>query len=156
MKMVDEIRRQAREIPGLLEGKAKPDYNKCIEITSDNALKQMGYPAFIAILTPLVTGFLLGPEFVGGVLIGTVISGAMLAILTANSGGAWDNAKKFLEAGNLEGYGKGSEPHKALVIGDTVGDPLKDTVGPSLDILIKIMSVVSVIAVSIFKHVHLF
>ncbi|MCD6551799.1 sodium-translocating pyrophosphatase [Thermotoga sp.] len=156
MKMVDEIRRQAREIPGLLEGKAKPDYNRCIEITSDNALKQMGYPALIAILTPLVTGFLLGPKFVGGVLIGTVISGAMLAILTANSGGAWDNAKKFLEAGNLEGYGKGSEPHKALVIGDTVGDPLKDTVGPSLDILIKIMSVVSVIAVSIFKHIHLF
>ncbi|MBZ4661195.1 MAG: V-type H(+)-translocating pyrophosphatase [Thermotoga sp.] len=156
MKMVDEIRRQAREIPGLLEGKAKPDYNRCIEITSDNALKQMGYPAFIAILTPLVTGFLLGAKFVGGVLIGTVLSGAMLAILTANSGGAWDNAKKYLEAGNLEGYGKGSEPHKALVIGDTVGDPLKDTVGPSLDILIKIMSVVSVIAVSIFKHVHLF
>ncbi|HIP91927.1 MAG TPA: sodium-translocating pyrophosphatase, partial [Thermotoga sp.] len=112
--------------------------------------------AFIAILTPLVTGFLLGPKFVGGVLIGTTLSGAMLAILCANAGGAWDNAKKFLEQGNIKEHGKGSDPHKALVIGDTVGDPLKDTVGPSLDILIKIMAVVSVIAVSIFKEIHLF
>lgn len=156
MKMVEEIRRQFREIPGLMEGKAKPDYTRCITITSENALKQMKTPAFIAILTPLVTGFLFGPKFVGGVLIGTTLSGAMLAILCANAGGAWDNAKKFLEQGNIEGYEKGSEPHKALVIGDTVGDPLKDTVGPSLDILIKIMAVVSVIAVSIFKEIHLF
>ncbi|OQX58453.1 MAG: sodium-translocating pyrophosphatase [Thermotoga sp. 4484_232] len=156
MRMVEEIRRQFREIPGLMEGKATPDYTKCITITSENALRQMKAPAFIALLTPLVTGFLLGPKFVGGVLIGTTLSGAMLAILTANAGGAWDNAKKFLEQGNIEGYGKGSEPHKALVIGDTVGDPLKDTVGPSLDILIKIMAVVSVIAVSIFKEIHLF
>ena len=156
MKMVEEIRRQFREIPGLMEGKATPDYTKCIAITSENALHQMKAPAFIAILTPLITGFLLGPKFVGGVLIGTTLSGAMLAILTANAGGAWDNAKKFLEQGNIEGYGKGSDPHKALVIGDTVGDPLKDTVGPSLDILIKIMAVVSVIAVSIFKEIHLF
>ncbi len=155
-KMVEEIRRQFREIPGIAEGKARPDYNRCIEISSSNALKRMKYPAMIAVFTPLIAGFLLGPKFVGGLLMGTLLSGAMLAIFTANSGGAWDNAKKYLEQGNIKGVGKGTEEHKALVVGDTVGDPLKDTVGPSLDILIKIMSVVSIIAVSIFKVYHLF
>ncbi len=154
--MVEEIRRQFREIPGLMEGKGTPDYNKCISISSTWALKKMKYPAMIAVLTPLAGGFLLGTKFVGGILIGTLLSAAMLAIFCANSGGAWDNAKKFLERGEIPGVRKGSEEHKALVIGDTVGDPLKDTVGPSLDILIKIMSVVSIIAASVFKIYHLF
>ena len=155
-QMVEEIRRQFREKPEIAEGKVKPDYNRCIQISSEWALKRMKFPAMIAVFTPLVSGFLLGPKFVGGILIGTLLSGAMLAVFCANAGGAWDNAKKYLEQGNLEGTGKGTEEHKALVVGDTVGDPLKDTVGPSLDILIKIMSVVSIIASSVFKIYHLF
>ncbi len=154
--MVEEIRRQFRSKPGLMDGTEKPDYNKCIEISSTFALKKMKTPAMISVLTPLIGGFLFGTKFVGGILIGTLLSGAMLAIFCANSGGAWDNAKKYLERGELEGTGKGTEEHKALVVGDTVGDPLKDTVGPSLDILIKIMSVVSIIAASVFKIYHLF
>ncbi|OQY10800.1 MAG: sodium-translocating pyrophosphatase [Marinitoga sp. 4572_148] len=155
-KMVEEIRRQFREIPGLMEGKAKPDYNKCIKISSDGALKEMKIPALIAVLTPLISGFIFGTDFVGGLLAGTTFSGVMLAIYTANSGGAWDNAKKYIENGNIKGEGKGTDAHKASVVGDTVGDPLKDTVGPSLDILIKIMAVTSLITVSIFKIYHLF
>lgn len=155
-KMVEEIRRQFREIPGLMEGKNKPDYNRCIKISSDGALKEMKIPALIAVLTPLISGFIFGTDFVGGLLAGTTFSGVMLAIYTANSGGAWDNAKKYIENGNLEGEGKGTDAHKASVVGDTVGDPLKDTVGPSLDILIKIMAVTSLITVSIFKIYHLF
>ncbi|GAB6188562.1 sodium-translocating pyrophosphatase [Marinitoga arctica] len=155
-KMVEEIRRQFREIPGLMEGKAKPDYNRCIKISSDGALKEMKIPALIAVLTPLISGFVFGTDFVGGLLAGTTFSGVMLAIYTANSGGAWDNAKKYIENGNIEGEGKGTDAHKASVVGDTVGDPLKDTVGPSLDILIKIMAVTSLITVSIFKVYHIF
>ncbi len=155
-KMVEEIRRQFREIPGLMEGENKPDYNRCIKISSDGALKEMKIPALIAVLTPLISGFIFGTDFVGGLLAGTTFSGVMLAIYTANSGGAWDNAKKYIENGNLEGEGKGTDAHKASVVGDTVGDPLKDTVGPSLDILIKIMAVTSLITVSIFKIYHLF
>ena len=155
-EMVEEIRRQFKAHPEIAEGKIPPDYNRCIQICSSGALKKMKVPAFISVLTPLVSGFLFGTQFVGGLLIGTLLSGVMLAIFCANSGGAWDNAKKYLEQGNIEGIGKGTEEHKALVVGDTVGDPLKDTVGPSLDILIKIMSVVSIIASSIFKVYHLF
>ncbi len=155
-EMVEEIRRQFRAHPEIAEGKRLPDYNKCIHICSTGAIKKMKYPAFIAVFTPLISGFLFGTQFVGGLLIGTLLSGAMLAVFCANSGGAWDNAKKYLEQGNIEGTGKGTDEHKALVVGDTVGDPLKDTVGPSLDILIKIMSVVSIIAASIFKVYHLF
>ncbi|AEX84844.1 potassium transporter [Marinitoga sp. 1135] len=155
-KMVEEIRRQFREIPGLMEGKNKPDYNKCIKISSEGALKEMKTPALIAVLTPIISGFIFGTEFVGGLLAGTTFSGVMLAIYTANAGGAWDNAKKYIENNNLEGEGKGTEAHKASVVGDTVGDPLKDTVGPSLDILIKIMAVTSLITVSVFKIYHLF
>ncbi|KLO24491.1 MULTISPECIES: sodium-translocating pyrophosphatase [unclassified Marinitoga] len=155
-KMVEEIRRQFREIPGLMEGKNKPDYNRCIKISSDGALKEMKVPALIAVLTPLISGFIFGTDFVGGLLAGTTFSGVMLAIFTANSGGAWDNAKKYIENGNLEGEGKGTDAHNASIVGDTVGDPLKDTVGPSLDILIKIMAVTSLITVSIFKIYHLF
>ncbi|MBN2884245.1 MAG: sodium/proton-translocating pyrophosphatase, partial [Clostridia bacterium] len=154
-KMVDEVRRQFRAFPGILTGDDKPDYNQCIAISSEGALKEMALPAAIAILPPLIGGFIFGAEFVGGLLIGTLISGIMLALFTANSGGSWDNAKKLVETGGVEGHGKGSETHDSTIIGDTVGDPLKDTVGPSLDILIKIMSVVSLIGVSIFQKFNL-
>lgn len=154
-KMVEEVRRQFNEIPGILEGKAKPDYKTCIEISSQGALKEMKVPAIMAILFPLVSGFLFGPYFVGGVLIGATISAIMLAIFTGNAGGAWDNAKKYIESGAIEGQKKGSPAHDAAVVGDTVGDPLKDTVGPSLDILIKIMSTVSLVAAVLFSRYNL-
>jgi K(+)-stimulated pyrophosphate-energized sodium pump len=115
----------------------------------------MKVPALIAVLTPIVTGFIFGAQFVGGLLIGTTLSGIMLALFTANSGGAWDNGKKLIESGGIEGEEKGGEAHSASVVGDTVGDPLKDTVGPSLDILIKIMSIISLIMVSIFGKYNL-
>lgn len=151
-KMVEEVRRQFQEIPGILEGKAKPDYKTCIEISSQGALKEMRFPAVLSILVPLVAGFLFGPWFVGGVLIGATLSAIMLAIFTGNAGGAWDNGKKYIESGAIEGQKKGSPAHDAAVVGDTVGDPLKDTVGPSLDILIKIMSTVSLVAVALFSR----
>ena len=154
-KMVEEVRRQFREIPGILEGKAKPDYKTCIEISSQGALSEMKVPAILAILFPLVSGFLFGPYFVGGVLIGATITAIMLAIFTGNAGGAWDNAKKYIESGAIEGQKKGSPAHDAAVVGDTVGDPLKDTVGPSLDILIKIMSTVSLVAAVLFSQYNL-
>lgn len=149
-KMVDEVRRQFREIPGILLGTELPDYKTCIEISSKGALSEMKAPAFMAIVVPVLSGFLLGPEFVGGLLIGSTICSIMLAIMTGNAGGAWDNGKKHIEADGLEGVGKGSDAHAAAVVGDTVGDPLKDTVGPCLDIFIKIMSTVSLIAVAVF------
>ena len=149
-KMVDEVRRQFKEIPGILEGKAKPDYKTCIEISSQGALKEMRMPAILSIIFPVISGFLFGPYFVGGLLIGATLSAIMLAIFTGNAGGAWDNAKKYIESGAFEGQGKGSPAHDAAVVGDTVGDPLKDTVGPSLDILIKIMSTVSLVAAGFF------
>ncbi len=154
-QMVDEVRRQFREIKGLLEGKVLPDYKTCIEISSQGALREMRVPALMAILFPVVCGFLFGPEFVGGVLIGATITAIMIAIFTGNAGGAWDNGKKYIETGAIEGQGKGSAAHDASVVGDTVGDPLKDTVGPSLDILIKIMSVVSLVAVTVFSKYNL-
>jgi len=155
-KMVEEVRRQFREIPGLMEGKAKPDYEQCIKISSEGSLKEMKIPALIAVATPILSGFIFGSNFVGGLLIGTTLSGVMLALFCANSGGSWDNAKKYIEAGNIKGEGKGTESHKSAVVGDTVGDPLKDTVGPSLDILIKIMAITSLIMVSVFEVYHLF
>jgi K(+)-stimulated pyrophosphate-energized sodium pump len=155
-KMVAEVRRQFKEIPGLMEGKSDPDYERCIRISSEGSLKEMKIPALISVATPIISGFIFGPQFVGGLLVGTTLSCVMLAIFSANSGGAWDNGKKNIEAGNIEGEEKGSDAHKASVVGDTVGDPLKDTVGPSLDILIKIMSVTSLIMVSVFKVYHLF
>ena len=154
-KMVEEVRRQFKEIPGILEGKAKPDYKTCIEISSQGALKEMRVPAILSILFPLVCGFLFGPYFVGGILIGATLSAIMLAIFTGNAGGAWDNGKKYIESGAIEGQGKGSPAHDAAVVGDTVGDPLKDTVGPSLDILIKIMSTVSLVAAVLFRDYNL-
>jgi K(+)-stimulated pyrophosphate-energized sodium pump len=152
-KMVQEVRRQFKENPLILTGEERPNYRECIEISSAGAISEMKVPALIAVLTPIASGFLLGPTFVGGLLIGTTLSAIMLALFTANSGGAWDNAKKYIEQGHHGG--KGSEAHSAAVIGDTVGDPLKDTVGPSLDILIKIMAVISLITVSIFQRYNL-
>lgn len=154
-KMVEEVRRQFRDIPGILEGKAKPDYKTCIEISSQGALKEMRMPAIISIIFPVIAGFLFGPYFVGGLLIGATLSAIMLAIFTGNAGGAWDNGKKYIESGAIEGQGKGSPARDAAVVGDTVGDPLKDTVGPSLDILIKIMSTVSLVAAVMFYNYNL-
>ena len=154
--MVDEVRRQFNEIPGLLQGTADPDYKTCIEISSKGAISEMKLPAVLAIAVPVVTGFIFGPKFVGGLLIGATLSAIMLAIFTGNAGGAWDNAKKYIESGAEGLGGKGSPEHDASVVGDTVGDPLKDTVGPSLDIFIKIMSVVSVVMVVVFKDFNLF
>ncbi len=155
-KMVEEVRRQFNEIEGLREGKVLPDYKTCIEISSSGALKEMRIPCIMCILFPLVTGFIFGPMFVGGVLMGATISAIMLAIFCGNSGGAWDNAKKYIESGGVEGQSKGSPAHDASVVGDTVGDPLKDTVGPSLDILIKIMSTISLATVVVFSQYNLF
>ena len=154
-KMVDEVRRQFREIPGILNGTAKPDYKTCIEISSKGAIGEMKVPSLLAIVVPVGCGFILGPEFVGGVIIGSTICAIMIAIYTGNAGGAWDNGKKYIESGAIAGSGKGSPAHDAAVVGDTVGDPLKDTVGPCLDIFIKIMSTVSLVAVAVFAENNL-
>jgi len=142
-KMVEEVRRQFREIKGLLDGEAKPDYAKCIAISTDASLREMIVPGVIAVVAPLLIGFILGAEALGGFLAGAVVSGVMLALMMANAGGAWDNAKKYIEEGNLGG--KGSDAHKAAVVGDTIGDPFKDTSGPAMNILIKLMSIVSLV-----------
>jgi K(+)-stimulated pyrophosphate-energized sodium pump len=144
-KMVQEIRRQFREIPGLLEGKAgvKPDVARCIDISTRAALTEMIIPGLVAILSPVIVGFLLGPAALGGMLGGATVTGVLLALFMANAGGAWDNAKKYIERGNLGG--KGSDSHKASVVGDTVGDPFKDTSGPAMNILIKLMAVVALV-----------
>jgi K(+)-stimulated pyrophosphate-energized sodium pump len=142
-EMVEEIRRQFREIPGILEGTGKPDPARCVAISTEGSLKQMVVPGAMAVAAPLIVGFLMGPAALGGLLAGALVTGVMMAIFMANAGGAWDNAKKYIEDGN-EG-GKGSEAHKAAVVGDTVGDPFKDTSGPSLNILIKLMTVVSLV-----------
>lgn len=142
-EMVEEIRRQFREIPGLMEGTAKPDHASCIKIAGSAALRRTPLPAIIALSTPPAVGFLLGPSALGGLLVGSMLTGVLLAILLSNSGGAWDNAKKFVESGNLGG--KGSDVHHACVIGDTVGDPFKDTSGPSLNILIKVLAITSLV-----------
>ena len=141
--MVEEVRRQFREIPGLLEGTGKADYRKCVDISTAAALHEMMLPGILAIIAPLLMGALFGTEALGGLLAGALASGVLMAIMMANAGGAWDNAKKFVEEGNFGG--KGSEVHKATVVGDTVGDPFKDTSGPSLNILIKLMSMVSIV-----------
>jgi K(+)-stimulated pyrophosphate-energized sodium pump len=142
-EIVNEVRRQFREIKGLMEGKAKPDYVKCVDIATKRALRSMLLPGILVLIVPLIIGFTLGPEAVAGFLVGALLTGFLMAIMMANSGGAWDNAKKYIEAGNLGG--KGSEAHKAAVIGDTIGDPFKDTAGPSLNILIKLAGIVAVI-----------
>ena len=147
-RMIQEVRRQIREIPGLLEGTAKPDSKTCVDIATQGAIHGMLLPGLTAILVPPVIGFLLGAEALAGLLVGSLVSGLCLGIQSANSGGAMDNAKKYIEEGNFGG--KGSEAHKAAVIGDTVGDPLKDTVGPSINILIKLMAVISLVLAPVF------
>lgn len=148
MKMVEEVRRQFREIPGIMEGKGKPEYDKCVAISTAASIREMMYPGAIAIVVPLIVGFAFGPEVLGGTLAGVTVSGVLMGMFQSNAGGAWDNAKKSFEKGfeiNGQMYYKGSEPHKASVTGDTVGDPFKDTSGPSMNILIKLMSIVSLV-----------
>lgn len=148
MDMVQEVRRQFREIPGIMEYKAKPEYEKCVAISTNASIREMMLPGGIALITPLIVGFIFGPEVLGGLLAGVTVSGVLMGIFQSNAGGAWDNAKKSFEKGveiNGETYYKKSEPHKASVTGDTVGDPFKDTSGPSMNILIKLMSIVSLV-----------
>ncbi len=147
-QMIEEVRRQFRTIPGIMEGTGKPEYAKCVEISTGAALKEMVIPGLIAIVAPLAVGFILGVEALGGMLAGALSAGVLLAIMMANAGGAWDNAKKFVEGGAYGG--KGSETHKAAVVGDTVGDPFKDTSGPSINILIKLMTIVAVVFAPVF------
>lgn len=151
-KMIEEVRHQFREKPGILKGTDKPDYTKCVSISTNAALKEMILPGVMAVVAPLLVGFLLGVESLGGLLAGALVSGVMMAIFMANSGGAWDNAKKYIEG--LADGGKGSEAHKAAVVGDTVGDPFKDTSGPSINILIKLMTIVSLVFSSAFMAVN--
>ncbi len=146
--MIDEVRRQFREIPGIMEGTARPEYEKCIEISTGAALKEMVIPGLLAIVCPVLVGVFLGPEALGGLLGGSIVTGVMMAIFMSNAGGAWDNAKKYIEEGHHGG--KGTDQHAAAVVGDTVGDPFKDTSGPSLNILIKLMSVVAVVMAPLF------
>ena len=150
--MILEVRRQFKEIDGLLEGRegVEADYETCVAISTESALREMIIPGLLAVLVPIAVGFLLGAKAVGGLLAGSVAAGVMLAIFMANAGGAWDNAKKWIEEGNLGG--KGSPEHSAAVVGDTVGDPLKDTSGPSLNILLKLMSIVSLVFAGVFPY----
>ena len=147
-KMINEVRRQFRTIEGIMEGTGEPEYGKCVAIATRGALAQMVLPGFIAITSPIVVGIILGPEGLGGLLAGSLVTGVLMAIFQSNAGGAWDNAKKYIEKGNLGG--KGSDCHKAAVVGDTVGDPFKDTSGPSINILIKLMSIVSLVFIPLF------
>jgi K(+)-stimulated pyrophosphate-energized sodium pump len=146
--MIEEVRRQFREIPGIMEGTGRPDYARCVDISTSAALRQMVIPGLLAVVVPIVVGLTLGKEALGGLLAGSLVTGVLLAIFMANAGGAWDNAKKYIEAGAHGG--KGSDPHKAAVVGDTVGDPFKDTSGPSMNILIKLMSIVALVFVPLF------
>ena len=146
--MIEEVRRQFRTIPGIMEGTAEPDYEKCVSISTEAALREMIPPGILIMGTPLLVGFLFGVPAVAGILAGSLVSGGVLAISSANSGGAWDNAKKYIEKGNLGG--KGTETHKAAVVGDTVGDPFKDTSGPALNILIKLSAILSLVFVPFF------
>jgi K(+)-stimulated pyrophosphate-energized sodium pump len=146
--MIEEVRRQFREIKGLMEGTAKADHARCVDISTAAAIREMIAPGLMAVIVPVAVGLVLGSAALGGLLAGALVSGVMMAISMANSGGAWDNAKKYIEAGAHGG--KGSDAHKAAVTGDTVGDPFKDTSGPSINILIKLMTVVSLIFAGLF------
>lgn len=147
--MVEEIRRQFREIPGLLQGMAEPDTASCVAISTNAALREMVAPGILAVVSPVVVGFFIGPVALGGMLLGALIVGVVMALLMANAGGAWDNAKKFIESGQIHGERKGGDAHAAAVIGDTVGDPFKDTTGPAMNILVKLLSIVSLVIVPI-------
>ena len=147
-QMIEEVRKQFREFPGIMEGTQKPDYARCVDISTGAALKEMLLPGALAVVCPIAVGLILGPEALGGLLAGSLVVGVLMAITMSNAGGAWDNAKKYIETGH--NGGKGSEPHKAAVVGDTVGDPFKDTSGPSLNILIKLMTVVAVVFLPLF------
>ena len=149
--MIEEVRRQFRSDKGIMEGTSKPDYANCVDISTKAALKEMVVPGLMAIIAPLLIGILLGVEALGGMLAGALSSGVLLAIMMANAGGAWDNAKKYIEEGHFGG--KGSDSHKAAVVGDTVGDPFKDTSGPSINILIKLMTIVSVVFAPLFVQI---
>ena len=150
-KMIEEVRRQFREIPGILKGEANPDYSSCVSISTRAALHEMIVPGVMAVVVPLLVGILLGPAALGGLLAGSLVTGVLLAIYMSNAGGAWDNAKKYIEGGH--NGGKGSDAHKAAVVGDTVGDPFKDTSGPSINILIKLMTVVSLVFAPLFIQI---
>ena len=150
-QMIEEVRRQFKEMPGIMDGKEKPDYKSCVAISTTAALHEMLVPGVMAVLSPLAVGLLLGPSALGGLLAGALVTGVMMAIFMSNAGGAWDNAKKYIEDGNHGG--KGSEAHKAAVVGDTVGDPFKDTSGPSINILIKLMTIVSLVFAPLFLSV---
>jgi K(+)-stimulated pyrophosphate-energized sodium pump len=155
--MVEEVRRQFRTIPGIMEGTGKPEYDKCVAISTEASLKKMMLPGAIAIISPLIIGFVFGAEVLGGFLAGATVSGVLMGMFQNNAGGAWDNAKKSFETGveiNGEIFYKKSEPHKASVTGDTVGDPFKDTSGPSMNILIKLMSIVSLVIAPTLAHLH--
>lgn len=157
MAMVEEVRRQFREIPGIMEGKAKPEYEKCVAISTSASIRKMMLPGAIALISPLLIGFVLGPEVLGGFLAGATVSGVLMGMFQNNAGGAWDNAKKSFEKGveiNGETHYKKSEPHKASVTGDTVGDPFKDTSGPSMNILIKLMSIVALVIAPTISDIH--
>ena len=151
-KMIEEVRRQFRDDPGIMEGTSDPDYAQCVAISTQAAIREMVAPGVLIMGAPLVTGFLFGIQATAGLLAGSLVAGGVLAISASNSGGAWDNAKKFIEAGNLGG--KGTDNHKAAVVGDTVGDPLKDTSGPSLNILIKLSAILSLVFVPFFVQVR--
>lgn len=150
-QMIEEVRRQFKSIPGLMEGTGRPDYKRCVEISTKAALREMLIPGVLAVLSPLVVGLLLGPQALGGLLAGALVTGVMMAIFMSNAGGAWDNAKKYIEEG--ANGGKGSEAHKAAVVGDTVGDPFKDTSGPSINILIKLMTIISLVFAPLIAQV---
>jgi len=148
MAMVNEVRRQFREHPGIMDGSEQPDHARAVSIATDGAIREMVLPGALAVSVPILVGAVIGPQALGGLLVGSIASGAMLALMMANAGGAWDNAKKYIEAGALGG--KGSEAHKAAVVGDTVGDPFKDTSGPAMNILLKLMAIVAVVFAPLF------
>ena len=149
--MIEEVRRQFREDSGIMAGTSKPQYARCVDISTRAALKEMLAPGLLAIIAPLAVGIIMGTEALGGMLAGALASGVLLAIMMANAGGAWDNSKKYIEEGHYGG--KGSEAHKAGVVGDTVGDPFKDTAGPSINILIKLMTIVSLVFAPLFVKI---
>lgn len=149
--MIEEVRRQFKAMPGIMDGTEKPDYKSCVAISTTAALKEMLIPGIMAVASPVVTGLILGTGALGGLLAGALVTGVLMAIFMSNAGGAWDNAKKYIEDGHHGG--KGSEAHKAAVVGDTVGDPFKDTSGPSINILIKLMTIVSLVFAPLFLSV---